>query len=233
MCTSFINRKNNLLTAMNFDNNGMPFNIVKNSKHFIVYVDGGRGKHPSFDVNSNGTFINNLFVSSNGKGLYKRAGKKVTHTSKLVSDILSASILPCDINSYLENIEVVNVPDFSTHNMIVEKSGNVWIVEPGRGVIHNSADEAPYFIMTNFSLCDMMEKKELNDDGMLRYKTAKTLLDKKNNLDVNSAFQILDAVKQSEGNWTTVLSMVYSQKENAVYYCFERDFENILKHSFE
>jgi GNAT superfamily N-acetyltransferase len=36
------------------------------------YIQGGRGKYPSFGVNSAGVFINNLLVDSNGKGLYKR-----------------------------------------------------------------------------------------------------------------------------------------------------------------
>lgn len=233
MCTSFTERRNNVLVAMNFDNNGMPFNLnIKDQKKFVVLVDGGRGRYPSFGVNNDGTFINNLMVDSNGKGLYKRASKKVTHTSKLVGDVLDGIIPPDEISRYLENIEVVNGPDFSVHNMIVDRCGNVWVVEPGRGVIYSPVDETPYFVMSNFSLCDFKESGKLKGDGTDRYKTAKKLLDKSNNLDVGTAFQVLEAVKQSKGEWTTSFSMVYSQKENAVYYCLNGDFKNISKHLF-
>lgn len=233
MCTSFTGRKDDVLIAMNFDNNGMPFNIsAKDPKQFVVLVDGGGGKYPSFGVNSDGTFINNLIVDSNGKGLYKRASKKVTHTSKFAGDILAGTIPPDEINLYLENIEVVNGPDFSVHNMIVDKGGNVWVVEPGRGIIYSPANETPYFVMSNFSLCDFEKSGKLEGGGTDRYKAAQDLLDKADNLNVDTAFQILEAVKQSDGEWTTAFSMVYSRRENAVYYCFNGDFKNILKYSF-
>jgi hypothetical protein len=171
-------------------------------------------------------------VDSNGKGLYKRASKKVTHTSKLADDVLNGVIAHEEINSYLKNIEVVNCPDFSVHNMIVDSSGNVWVVEPGRGVIYSPVNETPYFVMSNFSLCEFIGSGELKGDGADRYKTAKELLDKSSNLDVDTAFKILDAIKQTGGEWTTCFSMVYSQNENAVYYCLDGDFNNISKHLF-
>ncbi|MEW9125261.1 MAG: hypothetical protein AB2421_21310, partial [Thermotaleaceae bacterium] len=229
MCTSFIERRGSVFIAMNFDNNGMPFNLKKDSKSFVVFVDGGRGKYPSFGVNSEGTFINNLMVDSNGRGLYKRASKKVTHTSKLARDVLDRMIPPDEIDRYLDNIEVVNGPDFSVHNMIVDRYGNVWIVEPGRGVICSPAKETPYFVMTNFSLCDYRQSGEIKGEGIDRYKIAKKLLDKSDKLDMGAAFQILDAVKQSSGEWTTSFSMVYSQKENSVYYCLNGDFKSISR----
>lgn len=78
MCTSFIYRGQDTIIGMNFDNNGMKFNIdTKNPEWFTVLVDGGRGKCPSFGVNSSGEFFNSLVVNSNGKGLYRRASKKV------------------------------------------------------------------------------------------------------------------------------------------------------------
>ena len=149
------------------------------------------------------------------------------------SNVLVAMKIPPDeISSYLQNIEVVNGPDFSVHNMIIDKCGNVWVVEPGRGVIYSPVNDTPYFVMSNFSLCELKENGELKGDGTDRYKTAKKLLDESGNLDVCKAFQILEAVKQTNGEWTTCFSMVYSQNENAVYYCLNGEFKNISKHSF-
>lgn len=94
MCTSFIHRKNGKIIGMNFDNNGMDYSInTSDPGFFLVLVNGGRGKFPSFGVNKNGEFFNNLVVDSNGKGLYRRPNKNVTHTTKFITDILKGNIL--------------------------------------------------------------------------------------------------------------------------------------------
>jgi hypothetical protein len=215
---------------MNFDNNGMKFAIdTKDPEQFTVLIDGGRGKVPSFGVNSDGMFVNHLTVDSNGKGTYKRPSLKVTNTSKLVKDILNGTIFQDNINSYLQNIEVVNVPDFSIHNMISDNNGNVWIVEPGRGIIYSPTKETPYFIMSNFSLCDYNITGLLIGSGTERYKAAEKMLSEAYDLDVSGAFKILQSVMQKEGEWITAFSMVYSQREHAVYYCLNGNFEEILK----
>lgn len=233
MCTSFIHRENDMFVAMNFDNNGMPFQVsTKDSSQFVSLVDGGRGKYPSFGINSHGVFCNNLVVKSNSKGNYKRAGKKVTHTSKLTVDLLSGSISPDELRGYLETVEVVNVPDFSVHNMIVNATGDVWVVEPGRGAIFSPANESPYFVMTNFSLCDWDKKGTPTGDGADRYKTASALLDEMEYMSVEKAFQVLKATQQQTGEWKTAFSMVYSQKEQVVYYCYDGDYEHISTYHF-
>lgn len=48
---------------------------------------------------------------------------------------------------------------------------------------------------------------------------------------VEDGLKILKATKQ-EGNWATRVSFVYSNNENAVYYCLEGDFEHVSKHQF-
>lgn len=233
MCTSFIHRKSDVFIAMNFDNNGMPFNVkMDDPTQFVALVDGGRGKWPSFGVNAYGVFCNNLNVNSNGRGLYKRAGKKVTHTSKLTTDILSGVISPGEIGGYLDTVEVVNSPDHSVHNMITNTEGDVWVVEPGRGVIYSPANESPYFVVTNFSLCDYHGQGTPEGDGADRYIAATALLSGFDKMNVDSAFQVLNAAKQDKGDWKTVLSIVYSQKERTVYYCFDGNFANVSKFSF-
>ena len=234
MCTSFIQRKEDILIAMNFDNNFMNYSInTKDPKQFVVLADGGRGKNPSFGVNSEGVFINHIMVDSNGKGLYKRPSKKVTSTIKLVKEVLNGTIISEDLCTYLENMEIVNVPDFSIHNMICDKQGNVWVIEPGRGIIHSPAKDKPYFIMSNFSLCDYKETGLLTGSGVDRYEIADEMLSKADNLDVEGAFKILESVMQKDGEWKTTVSIVYSKKEQVVYYCIDGDFGKIHKYLFE
>lgn len=231
MCLSYIHRAKDTIIAMNFDNNGMKYKIsTTNPNQFVVLVDGGRGKYPSFGINSDGIFVNNLVVNSNGKGLYKRPSKKVTHTTKLVKDVLDGVILPDSIEEYLNNIEVVNTPDWSTHNMICDSQANVWVVEPGRGNIYNSATSASYFVMSNFSIWDYINENE--NCGCTRYKNVSNELSKFNELSIEQAFEILESAKQEEGEWITDLSMVYSRNMNTVYYCFNRNFDERLKYTF-
>ena len=155
MCTCFIHRGKDTIIAMNFDNNGMKYSIsTKDPQWFLALVDGGRGKYPSFGVNSEGVFFNNLVVDSNGKGKYKRPSSKVTHTTKLITDILNGVISVGGLGEYLEKTEVVNTPDWSCHSMICDSNSNSWIIEPGRGNIYDAADKSHYSIMTNFSIWD-------------------------------------------------------------------------------
>jgi len=232
MCTSFISRKNDTIIGMNFDNNGMKYSIEeKHEGWFVVMVDGGSGKHPSFGVDQNGRFFNNLIVNSNGKGLYRRPSSKVTYTTKLFTGILDGIIVPEHLQEYLEKVEVVNVPDWSCHNMICDSAANVWIIEPGRGNIHSPANESSFFVMTNFSLVDMGINKSKIDCE--RYETAVRMLTKADEINIDSAFEILQEVSQKEGEWMTEFSMVFSKNKGKLYYCQNRNFENRYEYDFK
>jgi len=230
MCTCFVNRGDDLIIAMNFDNNGMKFELnTKIPKTFIVDIDTNFGKQPSFGINSEKLFVNNLYVDSNGKGLYKRIGKTRTLTTYFVKDILEGKIIQKDLNTYLEKMEIVNAPNLCTHNFVADKNGNVWIIEPGRGIIKNEATESPYFIMSNFSLVDYNAGKKYCDNGFDRYIEVEKHLEKNKKLSVKGAFEILEKVKQ-KGEWKTDFSMVYSKNENKVYYCYNAEYKKILEY---
>jgi len=128
----------------------------------------------------------------------------------------------------LSAIEVVNTPDWSCHCMICDSHGNTWVVEPGRGNLYNAACDSKYFVMTNFSLLDQPRNYQCN-----RYEKASNMLETVDTLDVTSAFEILKAVSQTSGEWTTELSMVYSKNQRAVYYCLNSHFDEVVKFSFD
>ena len=232
MCTCFVSRGDDLIIAMNFDNNGMEFELNINTPNtFVVDVKTGHGKQPSFGMNSQKTFVNNLFMDSNGKGLYKRISKTRTLTVYLVKDLLEGKIDIKSLDKYLETMEIVNAPSLCTHNFIVDKNGNVWIIEPGRGNIVNKFKESPYYIMTNFSLIDYNAGKNYCDNGIDRYNIVKNSLEKSNIISVKESFKILEMTKQ-DGEWKTDFSMVYSKKENKIYYCYNANYNNILEYKF-
>ena len=233
MCTCFVNRGNDLIIAMNFDNNGMKFELnTKTPKSFVVDVNTDFGKQPSFGISPEKIFVNNLYMDSNGKGLYKRTGKTRTLTTYLVKDILEGKLNQNDLNDYLDKMEIVNAPNLCTHNLIADKKGNVWIIEPGRGNIKNMANKSQYYIMTNFSLIDYNEGKKYTDCGIDRYNEVKDNLKKVKNLSIKKAFEILEKVKQT-GEWKTDFSMVYSKNENKVYYCYNSEYKNILEYELK
>ena len=231
MCTCFINRGNDLIIAMNFDNNGMEFELnTKVPKSFVIEINTDFGKQPSFGINSEKIFVNNLYVDSNGKGLYKRTGKTRTLTTYLVKDILEGKIIQNGLNNYLDKMEIVNAPNLCTHNLVVDENGNIWVIEPGRGKIKNEANDSHYYIMTNFSLIDFEAGKKYSDNGFDRYMEAKNNLAKRKELSVADAFDILEKVKQ-KGEWKTDFSMVYSKKESKVFYCYNAEYKKILEYN--
>lgn len=228
MCTSFIYKGKDTLIAMNFDNNGMKYSIDTGRKGwFTVMVDGGRGKVPSFGVSSDGLFFNNLVVDSNGKGLYRRPSKKVTYTTKLITDLLTGAIETEDLAEYLSHVEVVNTPDLSCHCMICDPHGNTWVVEPGRGNLYSAYTDSKYYAMTNFSLWDT--EHEHKNVECTRYETVTKRLKSTDDLEINEAFEILDSAAQLSGEWITELSMVFSKNNQAVYYRLNRGASEICK----
>lgn len=231
MCTSFISRRGDGIIGMNFDNNGMKYNIRTDLPgQFAVWVDGGYGKCPSFGIRSGGTFANNMVVDSNGRGLYKRPSTRVTHTTKLVTDILNGTLPPETFGDYLRRMEIVNTPGWSCHNMICDPEGNVWVTEPGRGVIFSPANGCPFFVMSCFSLCDRdISRAEVQCS---RYKAVTEALSGLNGIGVEEAFAVLNSARQRSGEWITELSMVYTKKENKVYYRIGEETAPICVFSF-
>lgn len=231
MCTSFIKKTyNNHYIAMNFDNNGMKYSINTRKKEwFIISIDTGKGKYPCFGIHKSGIFFNNILVDANEKGKYRR-GKGVVHSTGFLSDIIEKKICIDDLDQYLEQTEIVNVPDWSTHNMICDTKGNTWMVEPGRGNTYCALKADEFQIMTNNSIIENTENGR--EIPCIRYKKAKELLSEATGMAVNRAFKILDSIKQSEGEWTTVFSMVYDKSKETVYYCENQDFANIQEFLF-
>ena len=230
MCTSFIKKiDGNWLIGMNFDNNGMKYTINTRKKDwFIIYVDTGKIKAPSFGIHKSGIFFNNLCVDSNGKGDYKRSSD-VTHTAKFLIGIIDGKIDMEDLKHFLSQTEIVNVPGWSTHNMICTKEGNVWIVEPGRGNSYRKLNNGDFQIMTNKGILDSDGKDANSCD---RYNKVKEVLKKNNIFNIEQAFELLNEVKQNEKEWITEFSLVFDKEKNIVYFVEHQNFEDIKEYVF-
>ncbi|MDQ0360824.1 hypothetical protein [Breznakia pachnodae] len=229
MCTSFVNKEKNII-GMNFDNNGMKYSIKKNDSSFVILVNIEGRNMPSFGVTNEGVFINSQFTKENEEGKYKRT-KNAVHMTRLVSEILSKKINSGEIETILEDKEIVNVPSMSCHSMLVDSEENVWIVEPGRPIQkHPHTDSSPV-ALTNFSLYDYKTKNEINGVGIERYNEIKELLNNTSFSTPQEYFKLLRNVSQN-GTWKTDFSLVYSKDENKVYYCENQEFDNVKEHQF-
>mgnify|MGYP004444409869 CR=1 FL=1 len=230
MCTSFIKKtEGNYLLGMNFDNNGMEYSIsTKKKDWFIIYISTGKIKVPSFGVHKSGIFFNNLCVEENEKGKYRRSSN-VTHTSKFLLGIIDGKIDVEDLDNYLSKTEIVNVPDWSTHNMISTKDGNVWIIEPGRGNIYKELKDSEFQVMTNFSILDLQNEDDISCE---RYKKVKEILKGNDNFTTKKAFELLKEVKQNGEEWTTDFSFVFDKSKNTVYYVEKQNLDSIKEYLF-
>lgn len=231
MCTSFIKKtEDSWLICMNFDNNGMKYFVNTRKKDwFIIYVEIEKTKKPSFGIHKSGVFFNNLCVDANRKGNYRRSSD-VTHTAKLLLGIIDGKINVENLRDFLSQTEIVNVPNWSTHNMICTEKGNVWIIEPGRGNKYTVLNQNEFHVMTNTPLLDLDSEKYITCD---RYKKVKEVLSKSKEFNVSKAFDLLEEVVQNENEWITELSLVFDKKENVVYYAEQQKFDHIKKYVFK
>ena len=232
MCTSFVWRSDgNILVAMNFDNPD-PFTVEAADDRFVVHATTPRGSFPAFGVRRDGTFVNHLLVDDHGQGRYKRAGKTVTHTTRLVADLLSGAITTEGLDDYLGQMTVTNVPNMCAHCLVTDRFGDAWVIEPGHSAIFSPVSRSPFLVMTNFELCGVAEGCTPCGSGADRYVTASKMLTDRASLSVDQALDVLAATRQVDGEWPTAYSLIYSVTENAVYTCGRDNFGTLERHEF-
>jgi hypothetical protein len=231
MCTTFVYRKKKVIVGMNFDNDGKEYRIsgIK-GKGFLVSVKKGPAVFPSIGVNPNGIFINDQMVDSRETGVYKRQNEKRWVSSTFVKNILQTNVTFDEIISKLNDIEIVNAPKSSTHNLIVARNGDICIVEPGRKNVISRKEDSEWFILTNFPISEYNEivPRKVHGSGSDRYLKALGLLEKeKEPLTIDAGFEILKSIQQNGPDWITEISIIYDATEQIIYYCQERKFEDV------
>lgn len=236
MCTCFVYRKSTTLIGMNFDNDGKNFKISSSPKHgFLVSVKIGKAYFPSFGINANGIFVNDMMVDSNGAGQYKRQTDKRWVTTSLIRFIMDNDVSFEDVKTTLQSIQIVNAPRSSTHNLIVDCDGNISVVEPGRRNIFTEADDSDWYIITNFPLSDYdtLVPSNVSGSGADRYlKTFELLTTMSDPMTVEQGFDVLKNVAQHGSDWITELSLIYDATNHELFYSLDRNFDVITKYEF-
>ena len=257
MCTGFVRRGNDIIVGFNMDINlgAIDYNVYAEPDAFFVGVqmknpkglsieerklyDGGKIKDNIIrihGVNNQGHFgncLNNLRFS---KAPFKIGGNIIS-IDQVVHRYLTNEISLDDIIHLAMTKEIVNlptnsveIPDLAMHSLLSDKEGRIVILEPGNGF---SVITEKYAALTNFALLELPKDFNKENEGYYgkdRYDRAMSILrESGEDFSVEDGIRVLRAVKQ-EGQWATRVSFVYSNNENAVYYCLERDFEHLIRH---
>lgn len=221
MCTGFIFKGEDNIYAYNLDINKEDFNyeLIKTDKLFSVAITIGKTKYLTHGVNHHGKF--GVLPFSNDYSKYRKRGLK--RVDLLVNNLLKDKI---SIKKIKELGNSANRKSFHLH-ALVSDNFNSLLIEPGLGI----QEIEKYQAIANFPLL-----KEVNDDnkfyGIDRYNDINKVISVAKNIQIEDAFDLLKKTSQ-KGKYSTKLSFVYSRNTNTVYYCLNRNFDNVIAHKFK
>ncbi len=235
MCTSFVLHEDETYIGMNFDLSERPIKMALSGDNqlLILQKEGGRFL-PAIGFNKNGIFMNLHMVNPNEEGKYKR-NKNSIHMMRFFDEVLSEKVKTSVLPTYLQEKEIVNVPDYSVQSLIVGPNKKSFLVEPGRKYIDTDQLEDNFMVLTNFSVRDAMEQEDmtLQGPGSGRYQLAYGgLVNRRGDFSVEQGLSILKQTAQREGDFPTQLSMLFSPEEENIYFSLKGDFNRLYKFSF-
>ena len=122
--------------------------------------------------------------------------------------------------------EIFSIPGITFQAQLSDGDGNVLQIVPGQG--HRYIQKPKFQVMTNFSPYKMDAEKH-PWRGTDRHNTAMTMLEGyDDDFEAEDCFRILAAVSQMV--CPTVVSMVFVPDSNEVYWCENRQFDQVHKH---
>lgn len=228
MCTSIISNRKKTIVGWNLDILDMEHRVtVSDAGVFIEINDEKEGWMPLFGANSRGDFVGMPTCWPFDERSNPTAeGQNVI---MLDTDLLLQKKTLQEIREIAEKEMIYSIPGVTFMSSLSDRDGNVLQIIPGQG---NRYFEKPkYQILTNFSPFKM-ETEQHPWMGYDRYHTAQKMLDEaSDDFDINDCFEVLKAVSQEV--CPTVVSMVFDVTEMTVYWCENRQWDQIQKRLFE
>lgn len=228
MCTSIVSNRNKTIIGWNLDIIDMEYKVVaENDKVYIAINDKTEGWLPLFGANSRGDFV----AMPTCWPFDERSNPTSNNVNNIIMldiDLLLMKKTLTQIKEIAEKEAIYSVPGVTFQSQLSDKNGNVLQIVPGQG--YKYIEKPTYSIMTNFS--PFKGNTETHPwMGWDRYNIAKEMIDKaKENFDTNECFEILKATSQTI--CPTVVSMVFDVSENTIYWCENRNWNNIQKYVF-
>ena len=227
MCTSIISNRKKTIVGWNLDILNMEHRVtVSDIGVFIEINDETEGWLPLFGANSRGDFVGMPTCWP----FDERSNPACDGRNVIMLDIdllLQKKTLQ-EINDIAEHESIYSVPGVTFMSSLSDRNGNVLQIIPGQGKLYFEKPE--YQLLTNFSPFKM--DAELHPwMGLDRYQTAGRMLEEASDyFDVSDCFEILKAVSQEV--CPTVVSMVFDVTEMTVYWCENRQWNQIQKNQF-
>ena len=228
MCTSIVSNRNKTIVGWNLDLLNMEYRVTSSDENVIIeFNDKTEGWMPLFGANNRGNFVGMptcwpFDERSDPRG----EGENVI---LLDIDLLLKKKTLQEIKEIADTRLVYSVPGLTFMSALSDGEGNVLHIIPGQGYKYYEKPE--YAVLTNFS--PFKGNSEIHPwMGYDRYQKADEMLrNASDDFDVKDCFEVLKAVSQTV--CPTVVSMVYDVGERKVYWCENRDYDNISEKSLK
>ena len=227
MCTSIVSNRNKTIVGWNLDLLDAEWRVTPSDENVIIeFNDKTEGWMPLFGANNRGDFVGMPTCwPADERSDPKGEGENVI---LLDIDLLLKKKTFDEIKKIAETRPVYSVPGLTFMSALSDKNGNVLHIIPGQGYKYYEKPE--YAVLTNFS--PFKGNSEIHPwMGWDRYQKADEMLkNASDGFDVKDCFEVLKTVSQTV--CPTVVSMVYDVTEKTVYWCENRDYDNIKSKLF-
>ncbi|MDO4501003.1 MAG: hypothetical protein Q4B60_07010 [Erysipelotrichaceae bacterium] len=225
MCTSITVNRNKTLVGWNLDILGMEYRVSPSEEAVLIEIyDAKEGWLPLFGANSRGDFVGMPTCHPfDGSGNPPFSDSKITMMLNI--DLLLQKRSFEEIKAIAEKEMIYNIPNVNFMSSISNRNGDVLHIIPGQGYKYYKKPD--HIVLTNFS---PFKGESLKHPwiGLDRYKTAESILSSSNgNFEVEDMFFLLKECSQEE--CPTVVSMVFDVTDMTVYWCENRNFNQINK----
>ncbi|MGN1165145.1 MAG: hypothetical protein ACI4S2_01790 [Lachnospiraceae bacterium] len=223
MCTSIVYNGKKTIVGWNLDILDMEHKVVADDKAvYIAINDEKEGWLPLFGANARGDFV----AMPTCWPYDQRSDPKNAEDLNIIKldiDLLLRKKTFEKIKEIAEKEPVFSVPGVTFQAQLSDRSGNVLQIIPGQGFRY--MERPKYSVLTNFSPFKGDREKH-PWMGLDRYEKAVSMLESADeNLCVSDCFEILKMTAQTV--CPTVVSMVFDVTEREIYWCENREWDEI------
>ena len=222
MCTSIVVNKKKTIVGWNLDIMDFEYRVRPTDDGVYIEInDATEGWMPLFGANRRGDFVGMPTCwPHNDRG--DPTGND-TNIILLDIDLLMMKKTLQEVRDFVNDNRVCSVPGLTFMASLSDSNGNVLHIIPGHGFRYY--EKPAYQIMTNFPPFVQHPLKH-PWMGLDRYQKAEELLGMStDDFDVKDCFNVLKEVSQTV--CPTVISMVFDVTERAVYWCYDRNYNQI------
>ena len=222
MCTSIVSNRKKTIVGWNLNILDMEHRIRPTEDGVYIEInDATEGWMPLFGANKRGDFVGMPTCWP-----FDERSNPVPGSENLIMldiDLLLQKKTLSEIHHIVSDQAVCSVPGVTFQAQLSDREGNVLQIIPGQG--NRYLEKPKYSVLTNFSPYKMNAEQH-PWMGWDRYQTAERMLNAaSDDFDVDDCFDILKAVSQEV--CPTVVSMVFDVTENKVYWCENREWEQV------